>query len=113
MAAVRNNETSTTTVFTHQRPEPAVHQSHVRTNGSYNEQQPLLTEYREDEERLQWEPLFNNESQTNKRNTPKFEAFMMTGEHILNISRKPQTNIVPKQQKKVIYFYLYCVRSLS
>lgn len=52
----------------------------------------------EELERLQWQPLAGDKS----KSQPKFEAYMMTGEHILNISRVPQTSaIVPKQQKKV------------
>ena len=81
------------------RPGPAVHQSHVRTNGSCPEQEPLLEHDNEENERLQWEPLAATEKTKGK---PKFEAYMMTGEHILNISRMPQTaSIIPKQQKKV------------
>jgi hypothetical protein len=81
------------------RPGPAVHQSHVRTNGSCPEQEPLLEHDNEENERLQWEPLAATEKSKGK---PKFEAYMMTGEHILNISRMPQTaTIIPKQQKKV------------
>ncbi|XP_050297414.1 PH and SEC7 domain-containing protein isoform X2 [Anthonomus grandis grandis] len=86
------------------RPEPAVHRSHhhgrhvaAATTGAANgrlpptEHEPLLLEH----ERLQGEPP------TVKTGAPKFEAYMMTGEHILNISRMPQTtSIVPKQQKK-------------
>lgn len=80
------------------RPEPAVHKSHhgrplAATNGRLPpEHEPLLCEH----ERLQAEPP------PVKSGAPKFEAYMMTGEHILNISRMPQnTSIVPKQQKKV------------
>nr|CAH7743277.1 unnamed protein product [Callosobruchus chinensis] len=59
-------------------------------------------------ERLQWQPLSSNEANNTKpvsqqqQQQPKFEAYMMTGEHILNISRIPQTTaaILPKQQKK-------------
>ncbi|XP_066261858.1 PH and SEC7 domain-containing protein isoform X2 [Euwallacea similis] len=79
------------------RPEPAVHRTHhgrhlAATNGRLPpEHEPLLLEH----ERLQGEP------QLPKMGAPKFEAYMMTGEHILNISRMPQTtSIIPKQQKK-------------
>uniref|UniRef100_A0AAR5P2I4 Uncharacterized protein n=1 Tax=Dendroctonus ponderosae TaxID=77166 RepID=A0AAR5P2I4_DENPD len=79
------------------RPEPAVHKSHhgrhlAATNGRLPpEHEPLLCEH----ERLQGEPP------PIKSGAPKFEAYMMTGEHILNISRMPQnTSIIPKQQKK-------------
>lgn len=94
------------------RPGPGVHQSHVfrhnttlsttlATNGSCPpEQEPLLEHDNEENERLQWEPLAANDNKT--KGKPKFEAYMMTGEHILNISRMPQTTtIIPKQQKKV------------
>ncbi|XP_018568967.1 exchange factor for Arf-6 isoform X3 [Anoplophora glabripennis] len=89
------------------RPEPAVHKAHHQhgrfgtTNGSCAEQEPLLGRHQEapeENERLQWQPLAANEK---SKGQPKFEAYMMTGEHILNISRMPQTTIVPKQQKKV------------
>lgn len=86
------------------RPGPAVHQSHARTNGSCPspEQEPLLHDNEENNGRLHWEPLSAANNDNSKRGQPKFEAYMMTGEHILNISRMPQTaNILPKQQKKV------------
>lgn len=77
------------------RPEPAVHRAHhgrhmAAPNGRLPpEHEPLLLEH----ERLQGDHP--------KSGAPKFEAYMMTGEHILNISRVPQaTSIVPKQQKK-------------
>ncbi|KAJ8974742.1 hypothetical protein NQ317_005937 [Molorchus minor] len=90
------------------RPEPAVHKVHnkhgpfLATNGSCAEQEPLLDYHQdtrnEENERLQWQPLSANDK---AKGQPKFEAYMMTGEHILNISRMPQTTtIVPKQQKK-------------
>lgn len=38
----------------------------------------------------------------NKSKTPRFEAFMMTGDLILNLSRTQQTSgILPKHQKKI------------
>ncbi|KAJ8948377.1 hypothetical protein NQ314_008416 [Rhamnusium bicolor] len=79
------------------RPEPAVHKAHHQhdrfgtTNGSCAEQEPLLGHHQEvpeENERLQWQPLAANEK---TKGQPKFEAYMMTGEHILNISRMPQT----------------------
>ncbi|CAH0552778.1 unnamed protein product, partial [Brassicogethes aeneus] len=108
------------------RPEPGVHQVLHQTKTSYNkngsrfvpttngscaEQEPLLgggdhydRQPEAENERLQWQPLAanNQEKSGNKGSQPKFEAYMMTGEHILNISRMPPTTtIVPKQQKKV------------
>ncbi|XP_076251087.1 exchange factor for Arf 6 isoform X5 [Rhynchophorus ferrugineus] len=79
------------------RPEPGVHRAHhgrhAATNGRLPpEHEPLLVEHHE---RLQ------GDLATPKGGAPKFEAYMMTGEHILNISRVPQAGtIVPKQQKK-------------
>lgn len=102
MAVVRSKQGAvTTTVSSHSRPEPTVHQSHGRTNGSCPEREPLLADHFEEQERLQWEPLSSNENFTKPKGPPKFEAYMMTGEHILNISRMPQTSLLPKQQKKV------------
>lgn len=100
MAAVHKSA-HTNTVYSHNRPEPAVHQSHVNTNGSCPEQEPLLSNCLEDENRLQWEPLSTGKNAKQKVEPPKFEAFTMTGEYIINISR-PHQSIVPKQQKKVI-----------
>ncbi|KAI4460341.1 guanyl-nucleotide exchange factor [Holotrichia oblita] len=100
----------TNTVYAHQRPEPAIHQaSHAGTNGSYSEQEPLLSSSSggsnsnrllvDDEERLQWEPLLANSPDQKAKGQPKFEAFTMTGEYIINISRTQQS-LIPKQQKK-------------
>lgn len=107
---MRNNLSAiTTTVSSHPRPEPAIHQS--RTNGSCPEKEPLLADHFEEQERLQWEPLGTNENFSKSKGPPKFEAYMMTGEHILNISRVPQTSLIPKQQKKVnctsVYYPIY------
>lgn len=39
---------------------------------------------------------------SNKSKQPRFEAFMMTGDLILNLSRNQQTaGILPKHQKKI------------
>lgn len=105
MAVVRNKlGPLTTTVTSHPRPEPAIHQSYNRTNGSCPEKEPLLPDHFEEQDRLQWEPLASNENFSKPKGPPKFEAYMMTGEHILNISRMPQTSLIPKQQKKVCVF---------
>ncbi|CAH1186769.1 unnamed protein product [Phyllotreta striolata] len=121
--------TSNMTSISNNKPEPGVHKSHNNTaanrlgstNGSYTEKEPLLHNQNqhhhhhhihrreehqpllEEHERLQWQPLAVDEEHNNKsKGAPKFEAYMMTGEHILNISRTPQTNaIIPKQQKKI------------
>ncbi|CAG9823807.1 unnamed protein product [Phaedon cochleariae] len=90
------------------RPEPGIHKMHrsayspISTNGSCGEIEPLLSQHTEmqateENERLQWHPLA---AEDKSKSQPKFEAYMMTGEHILNISRVPQP-IVPKQQKKM------------
>lgn len=98
MAAVcRAGGLTTNTVHSHQRPEPAVHQSYIRTNGACSEEEALLSDHFEEKEQLQWEPLSSNESHKPKH-TAKFEAYMMTGEHILNISRtSPQFSPLSKQ----------------
>nr|CAD7415192.1 unnamed protein product [Timema cristinae] len=50
---------------------------------------------------LQWEPLSANDKFSRPR-PPRFEAFMMTGDLILNLSRQQQTpGLLPKHQKKV------------
>ncbi|KAK6633570.1 hypothetical protein RUM44_004177 [Polyplax serrata] len=49
------------------------------------------------------EPFVDNASRVNhKAKTPRFEAYMMTGDLILNLSRTQQTSgILPKRQKKI------------
>jgi len=55
----------------------------------------------EEGERLQWEPLFGSDKFSRPR-PPRFEAFMMTGDLILNLSRTQQSSgLLPKHQKKV------------
>ncbi|KAF5305522.1 hypothetical protein FQA39_LY01613 [Lamprigera yunnana] len=91
---------SFTNVYRNSRPEPAVHQSNVRTNGTCSsEEEALLTDHFQEDERLQWEPLSSDIYKP--KGPPKFEAYMMTGEHILNISRTQQISLFPKQQKKL------------
>lgn len=54
----------------------------------------------EEGERLQWEPLSDKFCRPPR--TPRYEAFMMTGDIILNLSRTPQScGLLPKHQKKV------------
>lgn len=110
MAVFRTNSKSlaatVTTVSSHPRPEPAVHYGRNTNGNSCPEKEPLLSdnqyyeqqEQEEERDRLLWEPLGGCEK---PKGPPKFEAYMMTGEHILNISRMPQTSLIPKQQKKV------------
>ncbi|XP_023705908.1 uncharacterized protein LOC111863643 isoform X2 [Cryptotermes secundus] len=55
----------------------------------------------EEGERLQWEPLLGSDKFSRPR-PPRFEAFMMTGDLILNLSRTQQScGLLPKHQKKV------------
>nr|XP_022909229.1 exchange factor for Arf-6 isoform X2 [Onthophagus taurus] len=119
MAAVHKGGAAlTSTVYSHVRPEstpPRLHHA-GGTNGSCPEQEPLLggggghhqlhLNNDEDDQRLQWEPLgpqgttpHDNRSSKGQQQ-PKFEAFTMTGEYIINISRTQQS-LLPKQQKKV------------
>ncbi|XP_031333288.1 uncharacterized protein LOC116163485 isoform X6 [Photinus pyralis] len=91
---------SFTNVYRNTRPEPAVHQPNVRANGTCSaEEEALLADHFQEDERLQWEPLASEIYKP--KGPPKFEAYMMTGEHILNISRTQQINLLPKQQKKL------------
>ncbi|XP_021914182.1 uncharacterized protein LOC110827109 isoform X3 [Zootermopsis nevadensis] len=55
----------------------------------------------EEGERFQWEPLLGSDKFSRPR-PPRFEAFMMTGDLILNLSRTQQSSgLFPKHQKKV------------
>lgn len=74
--------------------------SALGTNGSCSELESLLPcdNHHQDDDQFQWQPLAPNDKSNSK---PKFEAYMMTGEHILNLSRTPQaTSLMPKHQKK-------------
>ncbi|KAK9881024.1 hypothetical protein WA026_014366 [Henosepilachna vigintioctopunctata] len=78
------------------RNQPGVHQSHhLNTHKTIPEQEPLLMNHG-DNDRLQWHPLSHQES---VKTQPKFEAYMMTGEKILNISRIPLSTALAKQRK--------------
>ncbi|XP_011303064.1 PH and SEC7 domain-containing protein 2 isoform X2 [Fopius arisanus] len=80
-----------------------------RSNGSYSDASgssefeailPVTDSFKE-EERAQWEPL-SGDKFTRQKNTPRFEAYMMTGDLMLNLSRTQQsTGFLPKYQKKV------------
>ncbi|XP_065157162.1 PH and SEC7 domain-containing protein isoform X2 [Atheta coriaria] len=90
------------------RPEPLIHKTNgtdksgdqlqhnnktTTTNGNkvHHRNARHLQQHHQDE--LQWEPLGGE-----KPPKAKYEAYMMTGEHILNISKtQPQPIIVPKQ----------------
>ncbi|XP_030758159.1 exchange factor for Arf-6 isoform X3 [Sitophilus oryzae] len=93
------------------RPEPSSHRHHARhaaPNGRLPpEHEPLLAESQQQHHHHHHERLQGGEQAVppptglGGGGAPKFEAYMMTGEHILNISRMPQAGgIVPKQQKK-------------
>nr|CAD7444364.1 unnamed protein product [Timema bartmani] len=72
-------------------------------NGTCSELEALIppTDSFEEADRLQWEPLSANDKFSRPR-PPRFEAFMMTGDLILNLSRQQQTpGLLPKHQKKV------------
>ncbi|XP_076394724.1 exchange factor for Arf 6 isoform X2 [Megachile rotundata] len=81
----------------------------TRSNGSYSDASgsseleallPPVDSFKE-EERAQWEPL-SGDKFNRQKNTPRFEAYMMTGDLMLNLSRTQQsTGLLPKHQKKV------------
>ncbi|XP_074094619.1 exchange factor for Arf 6 isoform X3 [Cotesia typhae] len=87
----------------------SVNQYAKRTNGSYSDASgssefeallPPADSFKE-EERAQWEPL-SGEKFAKQKNTPRFEAYMMTGDLMLNLSRTQQSSgLLPKYQKKV------------
>ncbi|XP_011331529.1 PH and SEC7 domain-containing protein 1 isoform X2 [Ooceraea biroi] len=91
-------------------PTPAS-ASATRSNGSCSDASvsselevllPSVDHFKE-EERTQWEPLCA-EKFPRQKNTPRFEAYMMTGDLMLNLSRTQQSsNLLPKQhqQRKV------------
>ncbi|XP_072759646.1 PH and SEC7 domain-containing protein isoform X2 [Anoplolepis gracilipes] len=80
----------------------------TRSNGSYSdaslssELEALLppVDHFKEEERTQWEPL-SAEKFPRQKNTPRFEAYMMTGDLMLNLSRTQQSsNLLPKQHQQ-------------
>ncbi|OAD61639.1 PH and SEC7 domain-containing protein 3 [Eufriesea mexicana] len=81
----------------------------TRSNGSYSDASgsseleallPPVDSFKE-EERAQWEPL-SGDKFSRQKNTPRFEAYMMTGDLMLNLSRTQQSSgLLPKHQKKV------------
>ncbi|XP_044756583.1 PH and SEC7 domain-containing protein isoform X1 [Coccinella septempunctata] len=90
-----SNCTSKNKKFSPNRPQPTVHQTH-HLNKSIPEKEPLLMNHG-DHDRLQWQPLSNQECV--KKPQPKFEAYMMTGEKILNISKIPQSTSLAKHRR--------------
>ncbi|CAD1475438.1 unnamed protein product, partial [Heterotrigona itama] len=82
----------------------------TRSNGSYSDASgsseleallPPVDSFKE-EERAQWEPLSHGDKFSRQKNTPRFEAYMMTGDLMLNLSRTQQSSgLLPKHQKKV------------
>ncbi|XP_033343757.1 PH and SEC7 domain-containing protein 2 isoform X9 [Bombus vosnesenskii] len=87
----------------------AAKQYATRSNGSYSDASgsseleallPPVDSFKE-EERAQWEPL-SGDKFSRQKNTPRFEAYMMTGDLMLNLSRTQQSSgLLPKHQKKV------------
>lgn len=83
--------------------------SQCGSNGSYSDASgsseleallPQADSFKE-EQRTQWEPL-SGDKFNRPKNTPRFEAYMMTGDLMLNLSRTQQsTGLLPKYQKKV------------
>ncbi|XP_043790465.1 PH and SEC7 domain-containing protein isoform X5 [Apis laboriosa] len=81
----------------------------TRSNGSYSDASgsseleallPPMDSFKE-EERAQWEPL-SGDKFSRQKNTPRFEAYMMTGDLMLNLSRTQQSSgLLPKHQKKI------------
>lgn len=65
------------------------------TNGSCSELESLLPcdNYQEDDA-FEWQPLNTDRTKTK----PKFEAYMMTGEHILKVSHTPASSLIPKKK---------------
>lgn len=100
---------NTTTVTSHPRPEPSYHSpqsspplSPQEANGSFSDLESLLpvADSFHEEERQKWEPLSSNEKFGKAKGPPRFEAFMMTGDLILNLSRTQQsTGLFPRQKK--------------
>ncbi|XP_076241756.1 exchange factor for Arf 6 isoform X2 [Calliopsis andreniformis] len=90
-------------------PTGATTQYTTRSNGSYSDASgsseleallPPVDSFKE-EERAQWEPL-SGEKFTRQKNMPRFEAYMMTGDLMLNLSRTQQSSgLLPKHQRKV------------
>ncbi|XP_011498083.1 PREDICTED: PH and SEC7 domain-containing protein 2 isoform X2 [Ceratosolen solmsi marchali] len=84
--------------------------SHSRSNGSCSDPSgssdlevliPHQFDSFKEEERMQWEPLAADMF-TKQKNPPRFEAYMMTGDLMLNLSRTQQSSgFLPKHQKKV------------
>jgi len=49
----------------------------------------------------EWGPLGGIADTPDKSGPPRFEAYMMTGDLILKLSRTQQSSLLPKHQKKV------------
>ncbi|KAK3917442.1 PH and SEC7 domain-containing protein [Frankliniella fusca] len=54
-----------------------------------------------DKNEVVWEPLGGPAEKLDKSGPPRFEAYMMTGDLILNLSRTQQSSVLPKHSKKV------------
>ncbi|XP_044727264.1 PH and SEC7 domain-containing protein isoform X2 [Chrysoperla carnea] len=98
----------TTTVSSHPHPEASPRSPQEspplspQANGSFSDLESLLPigDSFHEEERQKWEPLNNSEKFGKSKGPPRFEAFMMTGDLILNLSRTQQsTGLFPRQKK--------------
>ncbi|CAB0045125.1 unnamed protein product [Trichogramma brassicae] len=92
------NSTAATAVATTQQ------QQHSRSNGSCSDASDLealipAAKMNSKDEEHKWEPLGSDASKR-PTNPPRFEAYMMTGDLMLNLSRTQQTSgLLPKQKK--------------
>lgn len=89
------NWSSKKQIVGHQHKESSAENS---TNGSCSELESLLPNdnYQEDQDAFEWQPLNTDKTKNTK---PKFEAYMMTGEHILKVSsHTPQTSLMSKKK---------------
>lgn len=70
-------------------------------NGSDSRKNVALGEKAGDKNEVVWEPLGGPAEKVDKSGPPRFEAYMMTGDLILNLSRTQQSSVLPKHNKKV------------
>ncbi|XP_043479328.1 PH and SEC7 domain-containing protein isoform X1 [Leptopilina heterotoma] len=108
--SAKNSELTELSISLPQNPTGVQQQQNaVRSNGSCSDASgssemdvviPQFDNFKE-EERAQWEPL-SGDKFGRQKNTPRFEAYMMTGDLMLNLSRTQQSScLLPKYQKKV------------
>ncbi|XP_034245374.1 PH and SEC7 domain-containing protein-like isoform X2 [Thrips palmi] len=70
-------------------------------NGSSSRKSAVSSEKGNDKNEVVWEPLGGPVEKPDKSGPPRFEAYMMTGDLILNLSRTQQSSVLPKHNKKV------------